>query len=436
MEFFLPAVWRWKLPTGVDGVAGAVLYPARVDYESVMRRKKGKYPHHARRLLDPQMYLAGLEASTCRSACSNLASFGWFPMTESMPFDSGVTSRKGWRKQSRLDVASRWLGRLPTDEKSISLAVERCLAVQLEVGVEALVLPGPLTLDASAGISDEMRWLDRGIAVASRLAPGVPRLATVAISDCAVFGRKAWELALTADFLDGICARDVQGAYIVIEQTQEDSYYLGDPGTIGTVLRLCYGFRQAGCSRIVVAGLGTAGPLALAAGADTWVTGWYRSERRIRRADFGEGIGAAYPTYYSQPFAGEFHLDSDLDAAVSAGLLDKIADETRASQPLIAALRAGRPASSVADWEYRKSNVPVAMQHFFSACLREVSALAAQTDDRRRASITAWLANAVDVAKSVYALPMRHPRTSTGHQAGWLKAFSEFVTMSDGSTSP
>src|SRR5262249_8567903 len=144
------------------------------------------------------------------------------------------------------------------------------------------------------------------------------------------------------------------------------------PNTAGAILRLVDALKA---KRIVVGFAGVLGLLAIAVGADTWSTGWYRGERRLRLADFEDQEGRAYPTYYSHPLGGEIHLDADLDRIVSAGTFAILADLTPASERLVGALKAGRPAGSVADWAYLPSNVTAAQTHFLMALVRETKKL-------------------------------------------------------------
>lgn len=66
-EFYVSAKYQMKLPAGIAGVAGGVIMPSGVALHTIERRDlAAKYPHLARRLLDPQLYLLGLNPATSR----------------------------------------------------------------------------------------------------------------------------------------------------------------------------------------------------------------------------------------------------------------------------------------------------------------------------------------------------------------------------------
>ena len=62
--------------------------------------------------------------------------------------------------------------------------------------------------------------------------------------------------------------------------------------------------------------------------------------------------------------AVEFITGGTIDRLNKAGLFTEIEDETPASQGLLRALHAGRPAATVPQWAYRQSNVATAIEHF------------------------------------------------------------------------
>ncbi|MBF8298581.1 MAG: hypothetical protein HW395_1238, partial [candidate division NC10 bacterium] len=145
-ELFVTAQYQMSLSPTITGIAGGVIIPANVSYHSVSHRSlERKYPHLRRRLLDPQMYLAELNAASCRKACANLASYGWFPLTRQFPFDSSAQTQSEWRRQVAESIETAWTARVPTVANEIDDCIRNCLTVQKQLGVEALILPAPLT---------------------------------------------------------------------------------------------------------------------------------------------------------------------------------------------------------------------------------------------------------------------------------------------------
>jgi hypothetical protein len=426
-EFYVSAKWKMSIPPGLT-VAGGVILPSGVALHALERRDLTRqYPHLARRLLDPQLYLVGLNAATSRKACANLSSYPWFPLTKRVPYDSKKHKRQSaWAHAVQVTIHKHWLGILPVDEPEINDTIRLCLEVQKRLGVEAFILPAPLTSDINTPFDLELDWIEKGTAIASAMDRERPVYASIALSDTTLRGPDPWANPLLDVILDQVTARGVQHVYIVLEQANEYGYYCTHPHTVGALLRLCNGLKRAGVQRILVGYAGTAGLVALAAGADAWTSGWYRSERRLKLADFEDPTGRAIPAYYSHPLAGEFHLEEDLDNAVRRGFLPRITDETPASQGLLAALSRGVSSNAVPEWQYRQSNVAAAIEHFLLACVRETAKLAALSEDAARAATKTWLATADQIAASLYSIGSFHPRTSVNHQAGWLAAFERY----------
>lgn len=431
MAFFASARFRMAVPPGIVGIDGAVIFPAGIPLPTLTRRKwvhfVKKYPHLQRRLLDPQLYLAGLNGATCRKACASLASYGWFGGSQVEKYDSSKHTQAEWRKKVQSKIHAQWTGDAPKGQKAIQTAIEVCCVTQVVMGCEAIILPSPLTTDPSTDYSTELMWLDDGLGISGKIGQGRPRLATIALSDTCVRGTDPWTNPLLELVLDQISARPIDGAYIVLEQANEHGYYCTHPNTIGALLRLSYGLKAAGVQRVFVAFAGVAGLLATCAGADDWTTGWYRGERRLRLADFEDEMGLANPTYYSHPVASEFHLQSDLDRVVAAKFLPRISDQTKASQGLLRALAGGANVASVADWRYSQSNVGAAIEHFLTVMARETQGLGALTPADRLDYGRQWLDRAAGLASDLYTLGGFNTRTELDHQHGWQTAYNKFL---------
>jgi len=275
----------------------------------------------------------------------------------------------------------------------------------------------------------ELNWLDKGLTAAGDHAPGMKRIATVALSDTCLRGLDPWKNDLLTVIIDQITARAPDGAYIVIEQANEHGYYCTHPNTVGSLLRLAYELKEGGLGRVVIGPVGIAGLLALAVGADIWSAGWYRGVRRVILSDFEDQMGMAVPTYYVHSLAGEIHLEKDLDRLQGKGLMKNIWDETPASKGLIQAVRSGRMASTVPEWKYRRSNIAAATEHFFAAAIRETVQLSGKTKKECFSYAHEWLKRAENLASNFYAVGGFNPRTELNHQAGWLQAFERLLDV-------
>lgn len=425
-EFFAPARHQMTLPGDVRGVDGGIIFPAGVAYDALIRRDlEKKYPHLHRRLVDPQFYLATLLGAKCRKACVNLASYGWFATDGFENYDTKKHGKQNqWKENAKSNIDEQWTGTLPTDERSIEKAVQVCVDVQANVGCESIILPAPLITELFTDFTVEGMWLDAGLRIAADSGRG--RLATVAISDSCLRPVPPEKSDLIEMIIDQVSAREPEGVYLVIDTSQE-GYYNTDPNTIGSMLRLVHGFKEAGVPTVVVSLAGVAGLLALAVGADMTCTAWYRSERRLKLADFDDKPGRAVPTYYIHALASEVDVKEDLDRLTEAGLLDELTDVTPASKRLIDALRAGKPVSAVADWEYKIGNVTAAREHFMTVLIRETREFAKLSDAQQRERALSWLIGAEALAKKIAGLGAVTGRSEIQHQRQWRIAFEKFL---------
>ncbi|MGA2093355.1 MAG: hypothetical protein ABSH16_08125 [Sedimentisphaerales bacterium] len=427
-EFFWPGSVQLKIPGNVSGVSGGIIYPMGVAYHSLMRRDLNKkYPHLNRRLLDPQLYLVKLDPYTCRKKCAQLATYPWFPQKPFTSFNSGEHNQREWQRELKNKIHELWIGQLPKKADEIEKTVKSCIEVQENLDCENYILPSPLTIDQATDYSTELQWLDIGLKVSKQTNNEKPALATIAISDSALRLIEPWENELIDLIIDQVSSREPDGAYIVLEQSNEQGYYCTHHNTVGCLLRLVHGLKTAGLKRIVVAYTGTTGFLSLLAGADTWASGWYKSERRLKLTDIEDTEGRAFPAYYSHSFASEFNVEHDLDHAYKKGLLSTIQEITPASALLLSALKSGKKASMVAEWEYRPANVTAAKEHFVSAAINHTAEIANMSKDELFTYGLKWLENAKYLAEIISKLDNRHPRTEINHQSSWYKAFKNFV---------
>lgn len=424
------AKYRMEPPT--SGFDGGIILASGLPKHTLERRELDKWPHLSRRLVDPQMYLAGLAPSNARDTCTKLISYPWFAPAQLEEFDSGRITAKEWAQQTKAKITALWPD-LPTTAEGIEHTVDEVVNFQQSVGCEAIILPSPLTIDPNTTYETELLWLEIGLSRAGRLAPGVPALPTVALSDSCTRSIEPGQNTLVSMLLDQVTARATDGVYLVFELASENGYYCRAHRTIGAMLRLVDGFKRGGLDRVFVNYVGVAGLLAIGAGADAWSTGWYRSERRLRLADFEaeDEFARAYPSLYVHALASDIHVRKDLGKLVAAGYLTRIEDRTTYSELLYSALRVGQTADDVGLWKPTPSNVQKgAIPHFSEAMIRETAYLSALGSlEQRQKSVLQWLEGADALATELYGLlgDELHDRTELDHQNAWLRAFRNYL---------
>jgi len=428
LDFYTTTKYQMAIPDSVTNVSGAVIMPSGIPLHTLQRRNFAKKPHLKRRLLDPQLYLAELSGALCKKACVNLATYGWFATKGLQPYQTAKhRTQAAWKGTMLAQIGTAWQGTLPTSSRGIEDATRLCLATQQQLGCEALIIPSCLTSNPTTPYANELEWLDAGLDLASRIAPKLPTLATIALSDTCLRGVEPYQNVLLDLILDQVSAREPSGVYIVLEQANDTGYFVNHRHVIGALLRLTDEFRRGGIGRIVVSFAGMAGLLTLAAGADTWASQWYRGERRLRLPDFEDSEGRAVPAFYSHRLAGEIHMQKDLDTLVAAGQLQGISDITPASTGLMAALMANEKVSAVPAWAHRPGNIAKAREHLLHVATRETNNLAQLDENGRHTAVSQWVTSASTLATALYQYAPFNPRTSIDHQEAWMNAWKDFL---------
>lgn len=428
-KFYAHISWNWTFPE--EAIAsGAIIFPSGIAQHTLERRQFKKYPVTQNRLLDPQLYLAGLSPTISQKECTNLISYDWFPRKQKVPkYDSKIQKQQDWKRINQADIHRKW-GGLPSKgyaEKDRGLISNLSLNFQKKINCEKFILPSPLTTDIATDYSDELQWLDAGLEISQAIDSDTPPIATIAISDHCLRSINPWENPLLELILDQVSARNPSGVYIVIEQANENGYYCTHPNTIGSLLRLVQGFKAAKMETVIVPFAGMAGFLALLAGADIWSSGWYRSHRRLKLSDYENATGRAYPAYYSHNFASEFHLKNDLNTAIKAKLLPRIKDLTPASKILFEVIEKGLPIELATEWKYSQSNVAASIEHFLFAAIRETEKISPLSQDELHEYGKTWLEEAEELAIEIAKLEGLNERTQTRHQITWNQAFNEYL---------
>lgn len=426
MSFFATIGYKFPLPGNATADGGVVLASAMTSHQ-LLRRRFDKYSHLQRRIFDPQLYLSGLDAGAAPKQCAKLASYPWFGVPGVPAYSSSQQDLKGWQAAMEKRIASVWPGVLLADPAKIRDAVAECVDMQVRLGCEAIVLPSPLTSDPASDYSEELTWLDAGLAAAQGETRKLPVYASVAISDICLAYMEPTRNSLLDAIIDSVSARGVDGVYLVIEQANEpaDGRMCANSRTLRSALELVHTFARDGGLAVGVNFMGPFGLACFAAGASWWATAWYKSLIRLRVAD-PPGGGRAYPTYWSAPTGLEINLESDFDHLVGAGLLQAFADRSDAADGLLRAAEEGVSVRNVPDWLYRPSNVTSARAHYFESQAATHSRLAALPPENRLASVAGWLADANDVVEQIGSVLSTGSKTKLGHAASWLRAVQDY----------
>jgi hypothetical protein len=343
MSFWLNVGYRFEAPSSIVPDGSVLLCSAMPMHQLERRRIDKRYPHLRRRLFDPQLYLAGLDASESSEHCAKLASYPWFGVRGLVPYDSGLQNQKGWMATARARIPSLWSHNAPSDPATVRASVRECIEFQKRIGCESIILPAPLTADPATDFSQELVWLDSALERAREAGVSVPVFATVAISDICLRYSEPGVNALLALILDSVSAREIDGVYLVLEQGSEtaDGRHVGNVRTLSSILHLAYLFATDCRLRVIVNFLGAFGLACEAVGAEGWASGWYKSLYRFRLADKLAG-GRSFPTYWSYNCACDIHLERDFDVLNEEEFfLDRIADRTEASSGLLLAASRG-----------------------------------------------------------------------------------------------
>jgi hypothetical protein len=388
--FLMNLGYGWPIAAAVDDLEGVVIIPAHNDAERVRRTSTREF---SRVLVDPQLYLAGLSAEDCSTTCCRLATYPWFGVEDLPRFDSSSEKKRDWKAKLKVATADGWLGEPPSGDAIREACIE-AIDFQIELGCSHIILPSPLVTEREDEAELQAIWLDAAMEVVEESDVAAPVLASIAIADSAVSSASFDEAAFLDTIVDQVTTRDVHGVYIVVVQTGPADHPFDTPShLLRAYAHLSARFGETGLDTIVVNfadvfGLGT-----LAHGATAFATGASRNLRRMSLAAYRDaGGGRALPSLYSHKMLGEYLSETHLDQIAEVNMLRRVSDRTHASQPLLAALRAGRSAGNVVAWAESQNNIDTAKKHFVQAMQREAVRLAGSK--RPRDSVIDWLETA------------------------------------------
>lgn len=425
--FLLNVGWTWSLATDVEEVRGAVFLAANNPH---LRFTRNAGPDLDRLLIDPQLYLAGLDRGTCGKACGRLATHPWFCVPDLPAYNSGTLGVREWQKQVEAIAAAQWPGKAPVGDQ-IPESSRAAIQCQLNFGCTHVILPAPLVEEREDEGATLGTWLDAGIDAADELEVGQPLLATVALSE-ATLNEEAFSAGGFLDaIVDHVTARQgVAGVYIVIAQAGPSQHPFNTrPLVLRSYLHLSMAFRAAGVQTVLVNFADTFGLVCAGVGATDFASGSSQTQRRLSLAAFrDEGGGIALPHFYSHRVIGEFTTEGDLGLIVRGGAFRRVLDETQASQDLLEALSSGGSAAAVPAWAESQNNLTAASRHFVARLALEGQRYRRHPQKRRENLVRDWLEEAEG---SVLYLRQRLKVPVIGRvasAANWLDLLDKAIT--------
>lgn len=424
--YYYNTQYRFSLPEdGPQDVAGGIIAASAMPYHQLKRRKLRKVKFLRHRLFDPQLYLAGLHRG---KKVISLSTYPWFACPEDVPEFSTSEHKTlaAWKKEYEDAITKAWSANNSV-APDIGKAAEEAIQFQLDIGCQRIILPSPLTTANNDTYHDEATWLEAGLETCKRRRISMPVYATVAISDPLLRGADPESNGIIHTIADQVTSRSISGIYLVVEQASEGGYTCTHPRTLGAILTLIDDVVRGAGKRVIINFAGAFGAIAMAAGAEIWSAGYYRSQRRLRLADLEETEGRAKPRYFSPYLLGDVGVETDLLAITKRGLAPRVFYNTASSVPLHAALAVGKPTSSVSQWEYRNGNIQAARAHYIQ-CIKDMDDLLMSVTQRRRvALVQSWLERAAHIADDLKRAGISHSAvTELDHQQTWLEVFQSW----------
>lgn len=383
----------WSIPTSVANINGVVYLPSGAPSEKVIREAQREY---GILLFDPQLYLTSLDGTASSKTCARLSTYSWFDVQGLPDYDSGEQSIQKWEQSLRPEVAARWPGQPPAEDR-MEAAVVSCLSFQVGLGCTHVILPTPLVAEREEEAAALGRWIDAGLAAAAELEVDAPLLACVAVAEEALSTPAVFEPAGFLDtIVDQVTARSgLDGVYVVVAQARAGHPFDVSQAVSRAYLQLSGAFSRAGYATVLTNFADLLGLCAMGVGAHGFAGGTNHGTRRLSLAGFGDkGFGLPLPWFYSHRAAAEFRPQSDLDAIVEAGVLARVRDVTPSSQPLMHALSNGGSAAQVASWLESKNNTSAALHHYVARLAIEEGKLSGAAAEDRTEAVRDWLLSA------------------------------------------
>jgi hypothetical protein len=422
--YFYNQRFKFKIPRLTRPIEGSIIAASAISAVDLQKRPFEKHSHLTRRFLDPQLYMASVDAAIDPQTVSRLAAYPWFHGHDVPKYDSDeYSTRTQWKKQHKADLLSKWTRTAPTDPNTIKKAAQAAVEFQLKIGCEGILLAVPLTTIVDQTLQTEIAWMEAGLEACAKLRVREPVFATVALSE-AVLQVPALRNPILHSFANQVAARsELAGAYVVLEQADKDSYFWTSKDALMSLLVLTDDLYRGAHKRVLTNYVGTFGLVAKAVGAEVWSSGYYLMQRRF---SLRGTMGRAYPRYHSLSLAGDIGLNEDLDRIQAAGFASQCMTASTADSVLRTALSRGRRTEEVNEWEYRQSNCSAAQQHYLEVVSAAGADLERMSRVDRQTWVHNWLENAVKLTRELKNRGLIGLGTTADHQQVWFDVFSEW----------
>ncbi len=432
MAFLHNARVTFKSEPTPQPVAGTIIAAATVHALDFIKGERARdlavLKHLQRRILDPQLYLAGLDPAIDEPAVEKLASYPWFYGQNLPEYDSGeYKNPTQWKKRHATSLLKEWTRRVPTQAAAIGKSARGAVQLQKKIGCFVIVLPSPLITIVDQSFERERDWIDAGIEAARDLKIREPLYATVAISEAVLHNVDPFDNPLIHTISNQIASRaELAGAYIVLEQSDPGSYVWKSHDPLLCLMILIDDLCRGAKKDAIINYCGSFGAVATAAGASSWASGYSQKQRRFSLV---AKTGRSHPRYYSLALAGDIGVEHDLERIHNhaRALATQLMTSTSADAKLRGALFAGHPVDEIPEWQYTLGNTSTAKRHYMEVVSSFGAKLQALSRSARIKEIHRWLGEAQNLASQLAKIgfPGSGP-TDIVHQRVWLEVFEKW----------
>lgn len=383
--FALNLSYNLGVADDVDGLKSAIALAAG-NYEY----RLDSLPEFPKLLIDPQLYLSGLDVKLCKNVCEKLATYSWFQIP-GIPKLQPNQKKAEYQELVSAAIETNWKSTVPSNVyDSCSTSIQ----YQVLKKCSQIILPSPLITAREDEAAAQAAWLDEGLKAATDLDTVQPLIATVAIDEQILNSTCFLPGGYLDTLVDQYTARPgIAGVYIVISQTHKRQPYASSDLVNHAYMSLVKKFASSGLENIIVNFADLFGIACIGAGATLVATGNSQSSRTLSFKNFEPSTGGmALPHFFSRYSLSEYLSEAELSIVAQKKLLRRIEDVTVYSKPLIDALKSGSTAASVPAWAESRSNVTASKKHFLKCLCELLNSIRLQTD--RKAYIRNMLEDA------------------------------------------
>lgn len=412
------------MASDVDVVRGCVILASGVSSAAAIRRAK---PNVRRILFDPQLYLAGLDASDCQNTCRRLASFDWFGV-DVPEYESTEQSMRDWEREVANSIATSWPQAPADTDDGIYEACLSAIEFQEQLGSTHIILPSPLLQEREQETTVLTAWLDKGIDAANEIDPAQPLLASIALDERILNDAIFEDAALLDTIVDQVTVRDaIDGVYIVIAQSEELHPFEMNRICRKAYLHLCKAFSETGIGLVLTNFSDLVGHTCSGVGAHGFATGVSLGSRRLCLAAYRDrdGGAGAIPRYYSHRACSEYWPETDLDR-FDQRMVRRIRDSTPFSDGLLEALVRGGSASGLPQWAESRGNVTTGHRHFIHRLAVEGRRVMRTSASDRPDTMREWLEDAAVISGYIHSRT-DGVRGDVVPVEAWLQDFEDYV---------